>query len=536
MTKLVTGVLFGLIIGYAFAQLFGAIQVSQAISAVAAHYGSIALAGGSVLLTLIVLYIFRDQIAKWVFGKTTREWDTLVRDTSEALNDVAEGRYDDLRIRLTDVGQSVVATAVLWFTRAALTRVLIALVLASAGVFGTYVLVQQNGLIAIQSGLLADQLKLTRRQNEFLQQQTESAVLSAHLQHAARRSVYALEVSQIVQQIYEERSKATELDPQIDEFPDPPYYFNTDYTLRLTEELARRITNILPLLAPYALVDASTENEIDLLSIERLETRYLSPERGSILKALMNSNVNLFLLMETNNVSGDFGTLDFSYADMRNFDFNPSIDDGSFICRPSDVTQQEEHGYHYDLSLVNLNQANFSNSRLNAVNMGIIEIDGSSIVGSNVMFTNSLIKFSDTSRNISEFAASQLNVMALFSDIEFSIGVDQRALRNVAIGNPCPGSILIATESADPESRVDRNDSEILDTALDILSEVTFFEFYAVENEDMNWPNMITQSVVIADYWTSENRASLLEQQIIVFPEHYTSSFTNISHPAWRVQ
>ena len=444
MTKLITGVLFGSIIGFAAAQLFGEIGIAQAIGAVAAHYGSIAIAGGSVLLTLVVLYVFRDPIARWIFGKATREWDALVRDTSDAIDDLAERRYGDLKDRLTDVGQSVVATVVLWFARATLARVLIALVVASAGVFGTYVLVQQNDLIRGQTVVLERQEALLENQNTLVEDQTTIAVVASHLQTASRRTVYAREVSAIIAELNaagEFRAVEIAQDQRESEAEQgtPPNHFAD-----VPDELAVRINNILPLLTPYVVVEFNSEFNGDLTNLENLILRHVSPERGAILRALMSNRFRLGSLSRAD--PSPFDELpNFEHADMRNFRFRSQRSLSDLGCDTMQRSNTDEfvtwRSGLYDLTRVNVYAADWSGAYLSDVEFTLFpsstahEFDNPLVVASSYV---SVISALDED-------PPMLPPMAVVtSTLDLSVGYGLGGkLSGMRILDPCPNSIFV---------------------------------------------------------------------------------------------
>lgn len=470
--KHLPGVLFGIVLGAAWMGLVSNIGINQAIRTVAAQYAVYALAGAAVIVALAILYIARDQIARKLFRTTTKEWDEFVDEVSAAVDEVADQRYGELKDRLTELSRSVVATITLWTARLALMRVMIALFVAGAGAFGTYVLIQQNDLIANQTitleaqrDLAQNQVDLVRAQNELLNDQTQIALIASHLQTAARRSIYTPQVTEIITEVSQqfERFIALQSEEQPREYVsfEEEILFGHFYNhgiLVLPTELVQRIRRLLPLLTPYVVVDITDFGSDQLSNLNNIQLRYVSPERGIILKSLLDHSVSLQDFISEMDPS--LGA-DFSFADMRGYN-NAAVDDvGDFDC----VAQEDEHTlyppyfprppetlggpevdenrwrpYLIDLTGLNLESADFSGAILENVrfDFGLDTQDYSH--WDTVSFSQSIV-------NIQKYepGGNSLPDMHLFNAttwfyIDDSVNVFERPFQ-ITISNACPQSI-----------------------------------------------------------------------------------------------
>lgn len=445
MFRLLPGVLFGLVAGFGFAQFYGKIELTRAISAIVSHYSLLVVAGLSVFLTLVAVYIFRDIIARWLFGVSTREWDKLVTDASAAVDDIIEKRYGDLKERLTETTQSVVATAVMWAARATLMRFFLAIIVASASAFGTYVLVQQNTILNQQTGLLQSQATLAETQIDIVREQTKIAVISSHLQTASRRAVYAPEVSSIVASIDAQTNEAMNLGVQpfgTGDGSGPVLYENGVY---LSDELIGRILTILPLLTPYVTVGFDTSGDTDLTNIDNISLRYLSPERGTILRALITNHVILAGLTPSD-MSGAATTPNFQYADMRNFTFDPDGDTTNFECRVASVHNQREHEAWsmglYDLTPIDTSYADWSGARLSGVRFSVTTSIVEPAFSAPLSLQRSKVIYSGESFISLQEPLPEIEIRSSSIYVESAFSLRAR-LSSTRIAEPCPNSILL---------------------------------------------------------------------------------------------
>lgn len=343
MGKLLPSLLFGVLIGAAATYFITSMRIEDAIDYVGRHIAYLVLLGLAILIVLFVLYVFKDLISKIVFGVATREIKNLVTDVSKVIREVEAGRHARARIQATKVGKEIVASISMWMARTALTRFLIALVVATVGAFGTYVLVQQNDLIAGQSDVLRDQLALSgaqtdliRAQTDILRDQTSTALMSAHLQNAARRAAFAGEVNAIISDIRREAAEAVTGSGTVDADEPPPaedgiIRLPPFRYLTLSNGLYDRIEAILPTLTPYVQVDYRGDAAAgDFLDIDAVDFRYLSPERGQILQAMLRYGVNLN--PDIRGRPNEQRSFDFSHADMRGFQHAALPVSPSFYC------------------------------------------------------------------------------------------------------------------------------------------------------------------------------------------------------------
>lgn len=186
------------------------------------------------------------------------------------------------------------------------------------------ILKEQINRFDTQNTLLVEQINGLGLQNRLLQTQ-------ALMQEANRFAAYTSILASIIKKIYAE-SQENENRPSV---------------VNLSEDLVNEITSLLTQLKPYTYVESSLDSG-------EISTVYLSPERGHILRALVNNNVNFSV----------FENADFTYADMRQAYLSKStymhtFRERDYPCGTFDTI------HHFDQ--INLSHSDWTDARLGAV-------------------------------------------------------------------------------------------------------------------------------------------------------------------------
>ena len=237
----------------------------------------------------------------------------------------------------------------------------VAAVIAAFGVFaavaGTVLLVEQNQLLEkqlsrfdSQNALLEDQISRLDSQNKLLRVQTS-------MQDSARVVNYSAEVTRVIKEIYLE-TRGDENSP-----------------LALSENLISDINSLLIQLSPYTYIDSRSRGQ-------DIQTVFLSPEKGYILRALLENNVQMFQL----------GTADFSFADMRGVNLSKVLDYLSYS-RSYDFPCSSSLFETFALGEINLSGSDWSGALLTGLEFSVqsdMVLEDTTIAESAVTFHSSV--------------------------------------------------------------------------------------------------------------------------------------------------
>lgn len=216
-------------------------------------------------------------------------------------------------------------------------------------------------VVAIFAGTVASLLLF--KQNELISEQKKSDLLQAVLAESARRSTQFSFANELVA-----RLKVAPLEVGPNGFR------------RVDEELRQEIEQTLLRLQPYAVADFDPETfRIDRDVQESVDVSFLSPEKGQILRSLIEQNVN---------IGGNLGSVNFSSSDYRDY---PAV----ATYPPYDCTGREPLDWMVsedlrDLSSIEMGRSDFSRSHLTKA---LIDLDEQTAAHGTV-FESSVVRLS----------------------------------------------------------------------------------------------------------------------------------------------
>lgn len=348
--------LFGLLIGIIAGVFIGNIQ-GEVILGFARDKMVFLILSLCLLLFLIFLaFVFQNQISKFVFGVGA---DSLVQffDRLHALIKPEESDKRSTAEKIDQVARSAISIYAAWSFRIWIFRGIVTIVIATTGAFGTYILIEQNKIIQKQTDLL-------QRQEELVNLQTRSSQLDLLQQSSDRQNLFEPVVARIISElisgenINEELELADVANGEDEATENASEEITTSFSY-LKDPAERELLTILSLLQPYTLVETE-QQQLETTSPKsptgiELAVKFLSPERGQILKAMMASGTG---------ISFDEGDVaHFNYADMRDLDLDlygndPEADQ----CRNKD-----QDDLLYDMSSFTTDFADFSGSSIRAI-------------------------------------------------------------------------------------------------------------------------------------------------------------------------
>lgn len=325
-----TGIVLGLIGGF----FFGQIGSGTLLRMVENRINLIVLLCFGALAFIAFAFVISDRFIKFLTGaRNTQIVDWFNETVSYAAQILPAS--SETRDALQAKAQEAFAIYISWRVRAALFGLILGVTVVVVGSISTHVTIEQNRKLDQQNTLL-------KRQNDAVRMQillAETERLGGNRAQAERHVVRLAQAAQA------ERRK--ERDSYVGNHDFVEYY------PFLSKDLWDETRYILTLLEPYPVFDSQTliNNTTDLGA---LSVKFLSRERGTILKALLNERVNL-----------DHETdLNFDFADLRGYQLsNPYTAHGVIVpgcdVRLSSLT---------DLSIQN---ADFAGATIRAVSMPI---------------------------------------------------------------------------------------------------------------------------------------------------------------------
>lgn len=238
--------------------------------------------------------VFLRVILKKIFGNESPSGKTIFDRATASIASFEEGEFNKARGELGAAASEALGLYS-WLTgRQWITTIFLGSIALFAGSASTYIFVQQNSILSVQSDLLREQEKLLRSQSVFMR----DAMLS---QDALRYVPLYSDLSQVLEEI---RLEGLDRSGLAEDF----------HLVRLSPELSARIVNLTRTFRPYWIFDSFSdfvrENANVSADSPSPDMVFLSPERGMLLKAIVESRVELH----------DPPQADFKYSDMRGFD------------------------------------------------------------------------------------------------------------------------------------------------------------------------------------------------------------------------
>jgi Uncharacterized low-complexity proteins len=374
--KLFIGLFIGLLIGVPIT-LFGLDFLSDNVTTL-----TLFLLTGIFIVGIATLIIakYQDQIFNTIFGKVQTNFNSITEHGFETINSITKGDEENARRS----SKKFILEASAWYSWVSLRRWMlgagITLIAAFAGLLGSVLLFRQNNLLSEQTKLITDQNALILNQNKKID-------IQSYLLESQRRSGLIIELTSILESIPKESEPNTKL---------------IDERISLPQSLRGRIVALSRALRPYYYVNISNNekwtfgytslNLKDSLSAPTLTERPLSPERGQLLLALVNSNVYMPEIIDMQP--------DFSSADLRGITIN-----------------------QLDLSNINLKYADFTGADLFNVNLSNAKLNGAIFDRANLIGAN----FKSSHCNDTRFIESRLN-NTYFEECSLSNSIFRRAI------------------------------------------------------------------------------------------------------------
>lgn len=386
--------------------------------------------------------IFLRVILRKIFGNEAPSGKTIFDNAAASVAAIESGDFNQARKELGSAASDALGLYS-WLTgRQWITTIFLGSIGLFAGSASTYIFIQQNSILTVQSNLLEEQERLLRTQSIFMR----DAMLS---QDALRYVPLYSDLSQVLEEIRVEGLDRSGLSEDF-------------HLVRLSPELSSRIVNLTRTFRPYWLFDSFSGFDRDGANVSAESPSpnmvFLSPERGMLLKAIVESRVELH----------DPTLADFTYSDMRGFDisglhigddwhFHDLIDYGACYHSRSPATMywpdaayeradgqrvideyvQGGNGnalYKYSFYEMRIEHSDFSHSVLRGVHfldqMGTLRFEGSTLV--NVEFhtrnrlnlSGAIIGTVGIERQLGTISVEILGQNALFSGLICPEGID----------------------------------------------------------------------------------------------------------------
>lgn len=376
-----TFTLFGIALGFTLGILFSTNAMDHVIESYAKNFEFLAAILLLLLAVILILYLFHGQIIRKLIGTSVDSADQLLRNIEEDLFNDSLSREQRLENRFRIARQSV-GFYMAWTARAAAIRLMIAVVVGAAGAFGTYVLIVQNGLIRDQTTTLKEQTKTLKQQTATLDKQgylleaqtaqmaiqTQAINIQALLHESSVRTALRGPLDELLTDIRSEAEKQRNAITDAEEKPD---------FLPIPADLANRIVSLSRSLKPYHFLESrKPDHEINSELSDTMRLLYLSPERGILLRTLIEAGFKL-----------DFGAIarpDFDYADLRN-----SVISADFEATTDNSCSSLDGKKLLQTYWLNLDYADLSGSQLYGVALKVsqnIVLDGTFLMSSLLSF------------------------------------------------------------------------------------------------------------------------------------------------------
>lgn len=402
--------IFGILLGipvYFFIFKRGLISLAQG-----AEFAAIAAIGGGIVSVLMLLS-FR-ALLKRVFGKESPSAAVVYQDITASANAARDGNYNSAKVH---ADQAIAGGLGLytWLTgRQWLTSLFLGSIALFAGSASTYILFQQNALIKAQTSILTKQEKVLQNQSNFMR----DSVLN---QDAVRYVPIYSQLTSVLDEILLESQQRKGLSPH--------------HLVPLSPQLSARVVTLTRTFRPYWYYDsfagydrqpARKSTGTTATVIDSPPMVFLSPERGMILKSILENKVTL----DRPDVA------DFSYSDMRGVSLLGTTIKGERAsnfanfgtCEASDsiTMQQKDKGetpkgsmYLLGLSSFNLDHSDFSNSFLNGVlihdDQGTLKFAKSTLINTTIYAPISIDLSNSTIFSLTLFAATSAPPMMLIA-------------------------------------------------------------------------------------------------------------------------
>ena len=352
-----------------------------------AEFAAIAAVGGGIVTVLLLLSL--RVVIKRVFGKETPSAANIYKDITASANATREGDYTRAKLHADHAITGGLGLYTWVSGRQWLTSIFLGSIALFAGAASTYILYQQNRLVQ-------EQTKILKRQENVLILQSEYMRDSVLNQDALRYVPLYSQLTDVINEIVSESKVRDNL---------AAYHL-----VPLTSELSAKVVTLTRSFRPYWYYDSfsrytrETEQEIssenDSKGVDKINSPpmvFLSPERGMLLRAMLENKVEL----------SDPGAGNFQYADMRGVTLLGVNGKGESApgyvtmgsCAESESSYQHIKGigepdesiaamYKVRLSKYNIDYADFSHSLFNGV---LIHDDNGTLKFSNTSFINSNI-------------------------------------------------------------------------------------------------------------------------------------------------
>ncbi|WP_299587698.1 hypothetical protein [uncultured Tateyamaria sp.] len=323
-----TGIVLGLIGGFFFGQVGSAALLRMVESRINLILSLCFLA----FALAAVVFVVSDKFIRFLTGARNTQIVDWFNETISYATKVLPAS-SETRDVLREKAQEAFAIYISWRVRAALFGLLLGVTVVVVGSISTHVTLEQNKKLDQQNTLLQQQNDAVRMQ--ILLAETER--LGGNRAQAERHVVRLAEAAQA-----ERRNER-------DRYEGNPEF--VEYYPFLNDDIWEETRYVLTLLEPYPVFDSQAliDNTTDLGA---LGVHFLSRERGTILKALLNERVNL----------DHERALNFDFADMRGYQSSSPYTADGFIVSGCDVKVSS-------LTHFSLQNADFSGARINAVSM-----------------------------------------------------------------------------------------------------------------------------------------------------------------------
>lgn len=318
------------------------------------------------IIFLGLTFLFVTLKKEWIFSKILGLKNKKITNLKDDLEEVADGIITNDLNKVGNSSKKTIATAVSLYTwvsyRKWVISVFYTLLLGFAGLLGSVLVLNQNKLISSQNRIISTQTELIKKQSFRLDQQT-------YLQEADRRSSLVFLLGNITDAIDREIRTDVEKKSRRD----------------LTLQLVGRIVALSRSLRPYRYLEGDS-----------LIKKPLSPERGQLLIALLESNIDSSS-MKIIYSKGNFTRADLNGANLNGVDLSNINLQGSNL---DNAKLQNANLENSNLIGSSIQKAKFNGAILNGTYLSESVIDSSDFKGAEIngpYFRNASLKYADFS-------------------------------------------------------------------------------------------------------------------------------------------
>ena len=165
--------LFGILIGGILGFIVFAFGVDWMIDQIEERTGMIVLIAVVILILIVVIFLSYERWLERLFSSNTTKLSDILHELINLLDDSKFIKDLEYYKKVSKALRNGVTVFAAWSLRLMIFRAILAVALALGGVFASYILVQQNRLIAEQSALIAEQTVASNSQAAAADTQTK---------------------------------------------------------------------------------------------------------------------------------------------------------------------------------------------------------------------------------------------------------------------------------------------------------------------------------------------------------------------------